>query len=279
VLDVDIKGFFENLDHAKLMSLLRKHTHEKWVLMYVNRWLKAGVEQEDGSIAARTKGTPQGGVASPLLSNIYLHHAFDMWMQDNYPGKSFERFADDIIVHCGSKEEAESMLVRLKERMEEFALELHPDKTKIVYCRNYLRKEKHEHESFVFLSYSFQPRIIKDQFGRTNKLLVFSPAICQMAKKHINKRLREVFKDRMSDISLEEFARRLNPRIRGWINYYAKYHRDEAYAVFYRLNVLIRKWIKNTYKIRGLAKIFNKYQEIQSVNPVIFYHWTLGVRA
>jgi len=100
-----------------------------------------------------------------------------------------------------------------------------------------------------------------------------------MAKKHINKRLREVFKDRMSDISLEEFARRLNPRIRGWINYYAKYHRDEAYAVFYRLNILIRKWIKNTYKIRGLAKIFKKYQQIQGVNPVMFYHWTLGVRA
>lgn len=279
VLDVDIKGFFENLDHDKLMSLLRKHTHEKWVLMYVNRWLKAGVEQEDGSIAARTKGTPQGGVASPLLSNIYLHHAFDMWMQDTYPGKPFERFADDIIVHCSSKEEAESMLVRLKERMQEFALELHPDKTKIVYCRNYLRNEKHEHESFVFLSYSFQPRIIKDQFGRTNKLLIFSPAICQMAKKHINKRLREVFNDRMSDISLEVFARRLNPRIRGWINYYAKYHRDEAYAVFYRLNILIRKWIKNTYKIRGLAKIFKKYQQIQGVNPVMFYHWTLGVRA
>ena len=279
VLDIDIKGFFDNLDHDILMLLLQKHSREKWVLMYVKRWLKAGVEQEDGSIAARTKGTPQGGVASPLLSNIYLHHAFDMWMQNNYPDKPFERFADDIIVHCASKEEAEIMLLRLKERMQEFALELHPDKTKIVYCRNYLRNEKHEHESFVFLGYSFQPRIVRDKFGRSKKILTFSPAICQIAKKHITKRLREIFNDRMSNISLEEFAVRLNPRIRGWINYYAKYHRDETHKVFYRFNILIRKWIKNTYKIRGLAKIFEKYKQIQNVNPDLFYHWKLGVRA
>src|SRR5450631_3765147 len=242
VIDVDIKGFFDNIDHDKLLWLLRKHTNERWVLMYVKRWLKAGVEQEDGSIVARTKGTPQGGVASPLLSNVYLHHAFDMWMQ-------------------------------------EYALELHPEKTKIVYCKNYLRNEKHEHESFVFLSYSFQSRTVRDKFGRNKRLLTFSPAICQMAKKHINKEIRTVFKDRMSDVSLEEFARRLRPKIIGWVNYYAKYGKDETYKVFYRLNILIRKWIKNTYKIRGLAKIFDKYRKIQNANPEMFYHWKLGVKA
>ena len=279
VIDVDIKGFFDNIDHDKLLWLLRKHTNERWVLMYVKRWLKAGVEQEDGSIVARTKGTPQGGVASPLLSNVYLHHAFDMWMQENHPYKPFERFADDIIIHCQSKEEAEDMLTRLRQRMQEYALELHPEKTKIVYCKNYLRNEKHEHESFVFLSYSFQSRTVRDKFGRNKRLLTFSPAICQMAKKHINKEIRTVFKDRMSDVSLEEFARRLRPKIIGWVNYYAKYGKDETYKVFYRLNILIRKWIKNTYKIRGLAKIFDKYRKIQNANPEMFYHWKLGVKA
>lgn len=236
VLDVDIKGFFDNLSHEILMKLLRKHTQEKWVLMYVERWLKAGVEQEDGSITARTKGTPQGGVASPMLSNVYLHHAFDMWMQENFAYRPFERFADDIVIHCKTKEEAEAMLFKLQERMKEYALELHPDKTKIVYCKNYLRKERHEHESFVYLSYSFQPRMVTSRKEIGEGVLIFSPAICQMAKKYITKRLKEVFNYRMSDVSLEEFAKRLNPRIRGWINYYAKYHRDETYKVFYRLN-------------------------------------------
>jgi len=194
VLDVDIKGFFDNISHSIMMELLGQHTQEKWVLMYVERWLKAGVEQEDGSIAARTKGTPQGGVISPLLANIYLHHAFDKWMDETHPQCSFERYADDIVIHCSSKEEAEQMLEELKTRMQEFELTLHPEKTKIVYCKNYQRTEKHDSKSFTFLSYSFQPRTVKDKFGRAKHLLVFSAAICNAAKTSIRTAIKEVLR-------------------------------------------------------------------------------------
>ena len=162
VIDVDIKGFFDNINHALMLELLQQHTDEKWVLMYSERWLKAGVEQEDGSIAARTKGTPQGGVISPLFANIYLHHAMDKWMDEAHPQNPFERYADDIVIHCKSKDEAEQLLEKLKERMRQYELELHPDKTKIVYCKNYFRTEKYDNNSFTFLSYSFQPRTMGD---------------------------------------------------------------------------------------------------------------------
>jgi RNA-directed DNA polymerase len=171
-MGVDIKGFFDNISHAIMLQLLSQHNQEKWVLMYVERWLKAGVEQEDGSIAARTKGTPQGGVISPLLSNLYLHHAFYKWMGATHPQYPFERYADDIVVHCNSRAEAESMQLDLEARMQGFELTLHPEKTKIVYCKNYQRHERHDNESFTFLSYSFQPRIIKSKFGKAKRVLM-----------------------------------------------------------------------------------------------------------
>ena len=278
VIDVDKKGFFDNLSHEIMMQLLQMHTTEKWVLMYAERWLKAGVEQEDGSIIARTKGTPQGGVASPLFANIYLHHAFDKWMDETHPHNPFERYADDIVIHCSSKDEAEQLLVKLKERMQQYELELHPDKTKIVYCKNYLRNDKHDKNSFTFLSYSFQPRTMKDKFGRKHRLLAFNAAISQKAKTSIRTKMREVLRTRWSDKSLEWFAEILNPKIRGWINYYTRFNRYEAYEVFYYLNERIRKWIANTYKIRGGRKVKAKYQTIQALNPEMFYHWKLGIK-
>ena len=279
VIDVDIKGFFDNISHDIMLQLLGQHTREKWVLLYAQRWLKAGVEQEDGSIAARTKGTPQGGVISPLLANIYLHHGFDKWMDEVNPQNPFERYADDIVIHCSSKEQAEQLLEKLKARMQQYELELHPEKTKIVYCKNYLRNDEHDNNSFTFLSYSFQPRTIKDKFGRTNRIVVFSPAISQMAKTNIRRVLREILKPLISHVKLEKFAERLNPKIRGWVNYYTKLNRMIGLNVFYYLNELIRQWIKNTYKIRGKAWLYDKYRTIQSANPDLFYHWQLGVKA
>lgn len=279
VIDVDIKGFFDNISHDIMLQLLQQHTQDKWVMLYAERWLKAGIEQEDGSIKARTKDTPQGGVASPLFANIYLHHCFDKWMDEINPKNPFERYADDIVIHCSSKEEAERLLEKLKERMQQFELELHPDKTKIVYCKNYQRNDKHDNNSFTFLSYSFQPRTIKDKFGRKNRLVVFSPAISQMAKTNIRKVLKEILKTRWSDKSLEWFADVLNPKIRGWVNYYTKFNRIIGLDVFYYLNELIRQWVKNTYKIKGKAWLYEKYRNIQAANPDLFYHWRLGVKA
>lgn len=279
VLDVDIKGFFDNISHNILMRLVQHHAQEKWVLMYVERWLKAGVEQEDGSIEARTKGTPQGGVISPLLANLYLHHAFDKWMEENYPQRPFERYADDIVIHCSSKEEAEQLQAQLTKRMEEFELTLHPEKTKIVYCKNYQRQGSYDNESFTFLSYNFQPRMKMDKFGRKKVFMVFSCAISSAAKAGIRRAIREVFNPHWTEQALERFAEKLNPKIRGWINYYTRFNRHEALEVFCYLNELIRKWVKNKYKLRSMKMLYVKFKAIQTANEHLFYHWTKGVRA
>ena len=279
VLDVDIKGFFDNISHSIMLDLLRQHTQEKWVLMYVERWLKAGVEQEDGSITARTKGTPQGGVVSPLLANIYLHHAFDKWMDETHQQCPFERYADDIVIHCSSKEQAEKLLEALKVTMQDFELTLHPEKTKIVYCKNYQRPDGYENESFTFLSYAFQPRVIDDKFGRSKSIVVFAAAICNAAKKSIRTALKEVFWTRRGAHTFESLAVKLNPKIRGWINYYSKFGKEKVYGVFYYLNVLMREWIKDKYRITSKGKVYQKYNELHTVNPQLFYHWKLGIIA
>lgn len=278
VIDVDIKGFFDNISHELMLQLLQRHTHEKWVLMYIKRWLKAGVEQEDGSIAARQKGTPQGGVISPLLANLYLHHAFDKWMDVTKPQCPFERYADDIVIHCSSKEEAEQLLKQLENRMQEYSLTLHPEKTKIVYCKNYNRKEKHKNESFTFLSYSFQPRTIKSKLDTTKRIIMFLPAISNAAKSSIRNAIKEILITQWSTQRLQWFAAKLNPKIRGWVNYYSKYHKHQAYNVFCYLNELIRKWIKNTYKMRNKAEVYKQYRSIQEADPTLFYHWKLGIK-
>src|ERR1039457_1524715 len=192
VVDLDIKGFFDNISHEWMMKMVQHHTQEKWGLLYIERWLKAGVEQADGSIVARVKGTPQGGVISPLLANLYLHHAFDKWMDKENPQCPFERYADDIVIHCSSKEEAEQILEKLRERMQVAELALHPEKTKIVFCKNYQRKGKHENESFTFLGYNFQPRPRQDKFGRKGVFFVFGGAICQTAKTSIREGIRSI---------------------------------------------------------------------------------------
>ena len=247
------------------------------MLLYAERWLKAGVEQEDGSIAARTKGTPQGGVISPLLANIYLHHGFDKWMAEVNPQNPFERYADDIVIHCSSKEEADRVLQMLRSRMAEYALVLHPEKTKIVYCKNYQRNEKHEQESFTFLSYSFQPRTIRSQRNIGERFVVFMGAICNQAKTHIKNALRKILITRWTNMTLEGFAKLLNPKIRGWMNYYTKYCKHETYQVFYYLNTLIRSWVKNKYRIISKAKVYDKYRTIQQAAPDLFYHWQKGI--
>jgi RNA-directed DNA polymerase len=278
VIDVDIKGFFDNLSHAIMLRQLEQHTMENWVLLYAGRWLKAGVQQKDESIITRAKGTPQGGVISPLLANLYLHHGFDKWMDEENPQSPFERYADDIVIHCSSKAEAEVLLGKLRERMQQYELELHPEKTKIVYCKNYQRNETHENNSFTFLSYSFEPRTIRSRLYVKKRLVIFSAAICQQAKTGIKEKLREVLTPRWSNQTLTWFAQKLNPKIRGWVNYYAEFNRHKAYSVFYYLNELIRKWIKNKYKIRVKSQLFKKYQLLQTANPFLFYHWRLGIK-
>jgi RNA-directed DNA polymerase len=276
VIDVDIKGFFDNISHEIMLRLLSEHTNEKWVLMYVERWLKAGVEQEDGSIADRTKGTPQGGVISPLLANLYLHYAFDKWMDGNNPQNPFERYADDIVIHCRSKEEAERILQNLKEQMGKYELTLHPEKTKIVYCKNDRRTKTHAHESFTFLSYTFQPRKCKSNAGAI--FLGFVCAISKEAKASIRAAIKAIFKTGFDGQTLELLAQTLNPKIRGWSNYYARFRRMDGLHVFHYLNEQIRKWIARKYKIRYYYALVEKYKAMLEENPKLFYHWQLGVK-
>jgi RNA-directed DNA polymerase len=276
VIDVDIKGFFDNISHEIMLQLLTQHTQEKWVLMYVGRWLKAGVEQEDGSIVGRTKGTPQGGVISPLLANLYLHHAFDKWMEGENPENPFERYADDIVIHCKSKEEAEELLMELKEQMGKYELTLHPEKTKIVYCKREGRTKTHDHESFTFLSYTFQPRSCQDRMK--TRFIGFTCAISNQAKASIKAAIKATFVIKHSERTLTMLAQMLNPKIRGWVNYYTKFARSEGLQVYQYLNEQIRNWIAGKYKIKYHKALMQKYEGILKESPKLFYHWQLGIK-
>jgi RNA-directed DNA polymerase len=277
VVDLDIKGFFDNISHEWLMKMVSHHTQDKWVLLYTERWLKAGIQQADGSIATRTKGTPQGGVISPLLANLYLHHAFDRWMGSQFASHPFERYADDIIVHCNSKAEAEHLLLSIRQRFQRFELELHPEKTKLVYCQNYKRKEVHEHNSFTFLSYSFQPRIKANRTVKGHKFLAFDAAICCRAKAHIKQQIKAVFNPRNIAVSLQQVALKLNPKIRGWLNYYCRFNAKIAAKVFEYLNELIQRWFSEKFRIRSKMMTLAKYKSYVQENPRLFIHWQKGI--
>ena len=277
-IDLDIKGFFDNINHAKLMDLLKEHTQEKWVLLYVSRWLEAGIEQEDGSIVARTKGTPQGGVISPLLANLYLHHGFDKWMGKRNPNNPFERYADDIVIHCHSKEEAESLLAAIEEQMSVYSLTLHPEKTKIVYCKNYLRREEHDQNSFTFLSYTFRPRVAMDKYGRNKRIVLFNGAISNGAKASIRQAIRKVLNPQWSNGTLEAFSKVLNPKIRGWINYYGKFFKERMIRVFNYLDYLLQRWIAHKHRFKVKSKAIAEYKKIKSEMPDLFFHWKFGIK-
>ena len=250
VLDLDIKGFFDSIDHCLLMRAVRKHTDCKWVLLYIERWLKAPVQLADGGLIHRGKGTPQGGVISPLLANLFLHYAFDKWIQRHYPRIPFERYADDGICHCRSKAEAEGLRVAIERRFAECGLELNLQKTKIVYCKNDNRRGDSAEQKFDFLGYTFRPRRAKDRWGRF--FVGFNPAISNEAAKAIRETMRQWRMHRQSDKSLDDLARISNPVIRGWINYYGCFYKSALYPIFQTLNNILARWASRKYKrLRG----------------------------
>jgi len=276
VLDLDIKGFFDNIDHDLLMRAVRKHTDCKWVLLYIERWLKAPAQLADGSLINRDKGTPQGGVVSPLLANLFLHYAFDTWMKRQYPQIPFERYADDGICHCRSKAEAERLRVAIEKRFAECGLELNLQKTKIVYCKEDDRRGNYPEQKFDFLGFTFQPRRAKNRRG---KLFVgFMPAISNKAKKSICDAMRQWKMHRQTDKSLDELARVVNPVLRGWINYYGSFYKSALYRVFQQLNNLLVRWASRKYK-RLRRNNHRARQWLQGVfhrQPKLFAHWQLS---
>ena len=278
VLDVDIKGFFDNIDHNLLMRAVRKHTDSKWVHLYIERWLKAPAQSENGILTSRQKGTPQGGVISPLLANIFLHYAFDVWMKKNYPDNPFERYADDIVVHCHTNQEARSLGDKIAKRLEDCKLELHLGKTKIVYCKSSQRQGTYPNEKFDFLGYTFRPRIAKTRYGRF--FVTFSPAASSDAMKAMRQTMRRWCIHHATGRTLEDLAATYNPILRGWLNYYGKYRRTALHPTFQHLNQTLVRWARKKYKKMRYApeRARRWIQKSKRRNPALFAHWEVGIQ-
>jgi RNA-directed DNA polymerase len=277
VVDLDIKGFFDNIDHHLMMHAVRKHTDNPWVLLYIERWLKAPAEKSDGTRITRDQGTPQGGVASPLLANIFLHHVFDQWMTKQYPGCPFERYADDIVIHCRTLAESQAVKAAVQERLRKCKLEAHPQKTRIVYCRDSNRTGDHEHTQFDFLSYSFQPREAKNCWGKL--FTAFLPAISRKAMKAIVTEIRDWGLHRISDKELEDLSREFNPKIRGWITYFGRYYPTALRRVFRHLNRRLVRWAQRKYKRfrTHQGRTWHYLRHVAQGKLKLFAHWEIGI--
>ncbi len=274
VLDLDIKGFFDNIDHELMIKALKVHTDTSWVLIYIKRWLTAPVKTKDG-LEQRDRGTPQGGVISPLLANLFLHYAFDKWMSKNYPQVPFERYADDGVCHCGSLQEAEQLKTDLTNRLNECKLQLHPKKTKIVYCKDDKRKGKYENISFDFLGFTFQPRLLKSFTGQY--FVGFNPAISTKVAKRIRLTIRRWKIQLRSDLSLEEISKSFSPIIRGWVNYYSLFVKYKLFDVMRYFDRRLERWAKRKFKSlkRRQGKANKLMTKIAKSQPNLFPHWKL----
>jgi RNA-directed DNA polymerase len=278
VLDLDIKGFFDNLDQDLLMRAVKKHAKDRWVVLYIERWLKTPMQEEDGRLTPRAKGTPKGGVISPLLANLFLQYALDRWLAVNYPQVKFERYADDSIVHCRTEKQALEVRKAIAERLQSCGLELHPEKTKIVYCKDDLRRRTYPNEKFDFLGYTFQPRRSKNRKGKF--FINFSPAVSNKAAKAIRDKIRSWNLPRRSDKAIEDLSRMFNPIIRGWLQYYGRYYRSALYPTMRELDRDLALWAKRKYKkLRGhLRRATHWVARISRRAPELFAHWHMGVR-
>jgi RNA-directed DNA polymerase len=277
VLEFDIKGLFDNIDHDLLMRAVRKHTDCKWVLLYIERWLKAPF-QKGGILEERTKGTPQGGVVSPLLANLFMHYVFDKWMERIYREVPFCRYADDGVVHCRTEEEALRMKEALETRFKECHLELHPEKTRIIYCKDEDRRKEHFHTSFDFLGFTFRPRRSKNRWGKP--FINFSPAISNEAGKAIRQEARRWKLHLRSDKSLEDLSRMFSPVVRGWINYYGSFYKSALYPTLRHLNGTLIRWAMRKFKRLRRHRKRAEYWlgGVAQRQPRLFPHWQMGVR-
>jgi RNA-directed DNA polymerase len=274
VVDLDISSFFDMLDHNLVMDLVRRHTDCKWILLYVERWLKAPVQLKDDTLEERTCGSPQGSVISPLISNIFLHHAFDSWMKETFPTIPFERYADDAIAHCKTEKQARFVKEAIAARLACFKLELHPDKTRIVYCKDAHRSGSYEHELFDFLGFTFRPRLSKNWQNETF-FVSFSPAVSDRAKQTIRTTIRNWHIARRSNISLAEWAEIIDATVIGWFNYYGQFYKSMLCQVLRKINFDMVRWARKKYRnFRGHGNRARDWlARIAQREPTLFAHW------
>ncbi len=272
VLDLDIRAFFDSVPHDLLLKAVAHHTRQRWVLLYIDRWLKAPMQMADGTLAAREKGTPQGSPISPLLANLFMTYAFDMWMTRECPGSPFERYADDIVVHCDTESQARRLWAMIAERLKPLGLELHPEKTKVVYCKDANRPGTSEHTSFDFLGYRFRGRLAR---GPRGLFISFAPAITPTARKAISQTIRAWHLRRRSESDLSSLAAEINPQVRGWIGYYGAFYRSELHFLAWRIDQHLVRWARHKFKrlryspVRAWAWL----AAVKRREPGLFVHW------
>ena len=276
VLEFDIKGLFDNIRHDILMRMVRKHTNEEWIILYIQRWLTASFKMGNGELVPRNSGTPQGGVISSVLANLFLHYVFDDFMTKEFKTIPWARYADDGITHCVSLKQAKYLQGRLQERFEEYGLQLNLDKTKIVYCKDDGRKGSYKNISFDFLGYTFKPRGAKSKYGKY--FTSFLPAMADKAKKSIRIQVRSWKLQLKVDKDLWDISDMFNKKIQGWINYYTHFYKTEMYAVLRYINNALVKWVRRKYKKRKHRRRAEYWLgSIAKRDRNLFAHWKMGI--
>jgi RNA-directed DNA polymerase len=272
VIDLDIQKFFDSVPWDLMLKAVEARASEPWVVLYVRRWLAAPVQSADGALRQRDRGTPQGSAVSPVLANLFLHYAFDAWMARDFPGVPFERYVDDAVVHCTSHAQALAVATAIGGRMEQVGLRLHPGKTRIVYCKDGNRQGSHEHTSFTFLGFTFRQRRARNKQGRS--FSAFLPAISKDALKKISTEVRSWRLHHRIGHTFSELARRINPVVRGWMQYYGAFYRSAMCQLLSRINAYLVRWIRRKYKrLRAEKKAIECWRGITERYPRLFAHW------
>ena len=274
VIEFDIKELFDNIDHELLMKAVELHTEEKWMKLYIRRWLTAPFVTKKGRVIERNSGTPQGGVISPVLANIFLHYAFDIWMETNYSMAPFARYADDAVIHCKSEKQAKEIKESLTLRMKQCKLELHPDKTRIIYCKDKDRTKDYPITQFDFLGYTYRAVYIKCRDGKLRNNFIASAS--KKACKSLRNKIKDMELHKMTGSNINIIAKIINPIVRGWINYFNKYNPS---AIKYTIECIQRRivrWAMCKYKhLRGRRQRAEKWLlEVKTREPKLFAHWS-----
>lgn len=273
VLDLDIQKFFDSVDHDLMVKAVEANTDQRWVVLYVKRWLKASIQMPDGQVVERDRGTPQGSAVSPVLANMFMHYAFDSWLEREFPSVEFERYADDAVVHCATERQAQEVWAALSERMASVGLRLHPDKTKIVYCKDRKRRFDYPSTSFTYLGFTFRTRAAPTR-DRTSAFAAFLPAMSKDALKAKSRIVREWRIHLRTTRNLAELAEWMNPIIRGWMDYYGKFYRQEMRGLLIRINTYLVRWARRKFKrLRSFKKARRWWLDLVKRVPDLFVHW------